>query len=99
MARHIPHGRYSQELKLQAAKLVEDDGLSVAEVGRRLDVPPDTLRHWVLRYRKNNAVFAAKTGVSEQDMELARLRRENAILREERDILKKAAAYFAKGLL
>ena len=62
-------------------------------------VPMKTLANWVTQYRLDKHEFALKPGVSEQDAELARLKKENALLRMERDILKKAAAYFAKESL
>ena len=94
-----PRGRYTQELKQQAVSMVVDDGFGVAEAARRLSLCSKTLSNWVKQYRQDEQGFLSKPGVSEQDAELARLRRENALLRMERDILKKAAAYFAKESL
>jgi transposase len=94
-----PRGRYTQELKQQAVKLVVDDGFGVAEAARRLELCSKTLSNWVKQYQQDAQGFLAKPGASEQGVELARLRKENALLRMERDILKKAAAYFAKESL
>ncbi len=95
----VPYGRYTQELKQQAVNMALQDGIGVAETARRLSVPLKTLANWVARYRDDAQVFTAKPGVSEAEAELARLKKENAQLRMERDILKKAAAYFAKESL
>ena len=63
-----------------------------------LSISVKTLANCVTQYRLDKQEFALKPGVSEQDAELARLKKENALLME-RDILKKAAAYFAKESL
>jgi transposase len=95
----IPRGRYTQELKQQAVSMVVDDGFGVSEASRRLSLCSKTLSNWVKQYRQDEQVFLAKPGVSGHDAELARLKKENALLRMERDILKKAAAYFARESL
>ena len=94
-----PRGRYSQELRQQAVTMAVEDGFGVTETVRKLSIPMKTLADCVTQYRQNKHEFALKPGVSEQDAELARLKKENALLRMERDILKKAAAYFAKESL
>lgn len=76
-----------------------DDGFGVTKTSRRLSIPMKTLANWVTHYRQDKHEFALKPGVNEQDAELALLKKENALLRMERDILKKAAAYFAKESL
>ena len=91
--------RYTRELKNQAVSMAIEDGFGVSEAARRLSIPMKTLANWVSQYRQDKQGFTAKPGVSEQDAELARLKKENAQLRMERDILKKAAAYFAKESL
>ena len=95
----LPRARYTQELKRQAVSMAVEDGLGVSETARRLSIPMKTLANWVAQYRQDQQGFAAKPGVSEQEAELSRLKKENAQLRMERDILKKAAAYFAKESL
>ena len=95
----IVRARYSHELKKQAVVMAVDDGLGVAETARRLSIPAKSLANWVAQYRQDQQRFASKPGISEQEAELARLKKENAQLRMERDILKKAAAYFAKESL
>ena len=94
-----PRGRYSQELRQQAVTMAVEDGFGVTETARRLSISVKTLANWVTQYRLDKQEFALKPGVSEQDAELTRLKKENALLRMERDILKKAAAYFAKESL
>lgn len=94
----IPYGKYSKEFREEAVKLVIEGGLSVPEVGRRLSVPPSSLRTWVKAYEegKLSDVGSKHRQLSETELEMARLRRELAEVKMERDILKKAAAYFAK---
>jgi transposase len=93
----VTRRRFSREFKLEAVRLVKERGVAIAQAARDLDVHENVLRKWV-----RELAAAAQTGVvgsgvmkSEQS-ELVRLRKENAKLRMERDILKKAAAYFAK---
>ena len=89
--------KYSREFKLEAVKMVLDQGLSTAEVSRDLGVSESMLGRWKRQYLEDPSfAFPGKGKLKQQDEELRRLRRENARLREERDILKKAAAYFAK---
>jgi transposase len=94
-----PRARYTQELRQQAVNMAIEDSFGVTETARRLSIPMKTLANWLAQYRQDKQGFAAKPGVSEQDAELARLKKENTLLRMERDILKKAAAYFAKESL
>ncbi len=91
--------RYPRELKQQAVIMAVEDGFGVTETARRLSIPMKTLANWVTQYRQDKQGFEAKPGANGQDAELARLKKENALLRMERDILKKAAAYFAKESL
>ena len=87
---------YTAEFKLQAVKMITDQKLSVAEVARRLDVGENLLRDWRKAFlARGAAAFPGQGNPSPQDDELRRLRAENARLRAERDLLKKAAAYFA----
>ena len=94
----IPYGVYSKELREEAVKLVTESGLSIPEAGRRLSIPTSTVRTWVNSYRAGTLPDVGKhrKPLSEMEMELARVRRELAEVRMERDLLKKAAAYFAK---
>jgi transposase len=90
-----PRRQYTEEFRTQAARLVLDEGKTVGAVARELDLTASALRIWVDRARADRT--GGKTGLTtaERD-ELARLRRENRILTEEREILKKATAFFAK---
>ena len=87
--------RFDPEFKEQAARLVLDEGKSVAAVARDLDLTETALRDWVKRAQADRT--KGRTGLTTAEREeLARLRKEVRILAEERDILKKAAAFFAK---
>jgi transposase len=94
----IPRAIYTKELREEAVKLVTEGGLSIPEVGRRLSIAPSTLRYWVQANREGKLKEVGKhqKPLSEMEMELARVKRELAEVRMERDLLKKAAAYFAK---
>jgi transposase len=94
----IPCGAYSKELREEAVKLVAEGGLSIPEVGRRLSIPTSTVRQWVKLYKAGtlSEVGQDRKPLSEMEMELARMRRELAEVKMERDLLKKATAYFAK---
>ena len=90
-----PRRRFDEEFKAQAVRLVLDEGKSVSSVARDLDLTETALREWVKRARADRT--KGKTGLTTAEREeLTRLRRENRILQEEREILKKAAAFFAK---
>ena len=87
--------RFSDEFKAQTVRLVLDEGKSVTEVARELDLVPSAVGLWVKHAQADRT--KGKTGLTSAEREeLARLRKENRILQEERDILKKAAALFAK---
>jgi transposase len=86
---------YSKDFKLQAAKLVTEQGYSLAEAGRKLGVSAWSVRYWINKFRLLNDLPPESQTQPTAD-ELQQLRKENARLRMEVDILKKAAAYFAK---
>jgi transposase len=89
-----PRRRFDDEFKAQAVRLVLDEGKTVGAVARELDLTETALRDWVNRARADRT--HGKTGLTTAEREeLARLRKEVRILREEREILKKAAAFFA----
>ena len=88
--------RYSPEFKAEAVKMYRETGLSQSEIAQRLDIPSGTLGHWIEKDAKSPA---AGDGTESVQSELQRLRRENNELKMERDILKKATAYFAKESL
>ena len=97
----IPNGKYTREFRVEAVKLVIEGGLSVPEAGRRLSLPPSTLNTWVKTYKAGKLGEVGKTHkpLTEVELELARVKRELAEVKMERDVLKKAAAYFAKESL
>jgi transposase len=97
----IPNAVYTNELREEAVKLVTEGGLSVPEVGRRLSIASSTIRYWIRASKKGvlNDVGKKRKPLTELEMELARVKRELAGVKMERDILKKAAAYFAKESL
>ncbi len=90
-----PRARYTLEFKLEALRQISA-GQSVAVVSAVLGVGPSTLHNWVKAQREGKLGGPGSKAVSAEQMELARLRAENARLRMERDILKKATAYFAR---
>lgn len=92
MSRNRSYRRYTDDFKRDAIRLVEQEGLPVAQVARDLGVNVNSLHNWLKKHREERGDDVSE---SEQE-ELQRLRRENRILKEERDILKKAAAFFAK---
>ncbi|QED28701.1 transposase [Microvenator marinus] len=84
--------RFTDSFKADAVRLVEEQGLSVAQVSRDLGINANSLYNWVNASRE-----ASSSGLStDEAAELERLRKEVKVLREEREILKKAAAFFAK---
>ena len=87
---------YTREFKLQALRMLSDQGLSVAEVARRLGVGENCLRNWrQAAQQQGEAAFPGQGNPSPAEEELRRLRAEVQRLRAERDLLKKAAAYVA----
>jgi transposase len=91
-----PRTTYTAEFKRAAVLMITEQKLSVAETARRLDVGENLLREWRKAFlAKGDAAFPGHGNPAPADDELRRLRAENARLRAERDLLKKAAAYFA----
>lgn len=91
---------FSREYKLEAVKLVRERGVAVAQAARDLDVHENVLRKWVREYGNDpSQSFPGKGQMKPEQLEIERLRREVAKLKAERDILKKAAAYFAKDAI
>jgi transposase len=86
--------QFTDEFMAGAVRLVVDEGKTVGAVARELDLTPSALAGWVRQVRADRT--KGKTGLTtEERAELATLRKENRQLRMERDILKKAAAFFA----
>jgi transposase len=90
--------RYTLEFKQEAVRLVQS-GQSMAAVSRSLGLVEQTLFNWVKASREGRLTGADSKPVSAQQMEISRLRAELARVQMERDILKKATAYFAKESL
>ena len=99
--KRVPQGRYTREFRREAVKVVIEEELSLPEAGRRLSLPPSTLGYWVKLHKAGKLGDVGKTyrPLSDVEMELARTKKELAMVKMERDILKKAAAYFAKESL
>ena len=89
--------RFTQAFKDDAVNLVLDQGYSCAEVARRLGVSENNVNRWVRQHRERDEK-TSPDGLSREQLEaeLKRLRKENKRLEMEREILKKAAAFFAK---
>ena len=90
----MPRRRFSREFKLSAVKLVNEQGYCVPEAAKSLGIDPANVRGWLEKF--SNESEAAPSGEGALKAELRRLRRENARLLMEREILKKAAAFFAR---
>jgi transposase len=89
--------KFDQEFKQEAVKLVFDGKRTVVDVARSLGVHENLLHKWKRQYEEDpQGSFPGKGHIKPQDEELKRLQRENANLREEREILKKALAIFSK---
>jgi len=85
---------FSAQFKAETVELVRSSGKTIGEVCRDLDLTETAVRRWVQRAEIDAGKRPGLT--TAERAELAELRRENRILREEREILKKAAAFFAK---
>jgi transposase len=89
--------KYPPEFRREAVELVKSSGRSQADVARSLGINVQTLSGWMIADRDAQARAADPTALSDDDMaELKRLRKEVAELRTDREILRKAAAYFAR---
>lgn len=85
--------RYTDQFKKDAARLVIEEGYSLNAAAEAVGVCHTTIKSWVARHRDQ---LPARTKFASQEDELEHLRKENARLRMEREILKKAAVFFAK---
>ena len=89
--------KFTREFKLEAVRLIKQRGVSYAQAGQDLAVHQSQLRSWVKAFADDQAeAFPGQGQMKPEQAEIARLRREVTKLKAERDILKKAAAYFAK---
>lgn len=89
---------YSKEFKEKACELVIKDGIKVAVVAEKFGIHPVMLHRWIEEYRTyGEEAFVGKGNQRSADAELKKLRKENERLKMENEILKKAAAYFARS--
>ena len=98
----VPQGRYTREFRQEAVRLVTEEKLSLPEAARRLSLAPSTLSYWVKAAKAGKLVGdigKTQRPLTEVEMELAWTKKELAEVKMERDILKKAAAYFARESL
>jgi transposase len=89
----MPRRTFSREFKESAVKLVYEQGYTPVEAAKSLGVDPATLRLWLKKFPASSGSVAPETGLR---AEVRRLREENKRLLMEREILKKATAFFAK---
>ena len=88
--------QFSKQFKIDAVKLVTGQGYAVSEAARNLGIHHSSLRRWKKQFETNGEqAFPGKGRMNPEKEELSRLRKENKLLRMEREILKKAAAFFA----
>jgi len=95
--KRIPRRIFTAEFKREAIKLVTEQGLTLAEAGKRLDVATESLRTWMAQLKRGE--LKASLGASRLTADQRRIReleRELAIAKMKRDILKKATAFFAR---
>ena len=90
----MPRRKYTREFKISAVKLVNEQGYSIPDAARSLGVDPNCVRGWVGKFASEPEL--APGGEGAMAAELRRLRKENARLLMEREILKKAAQFFAR---
>ena len=92
--------KFSREFKLEAVNLVKERGVAIAQAARDLEINHNMLRRWVKEFGADPAhAFPGLGQMKPEQLEIDRLRKEVAKLKAERDILKKAAAYFAKEVI
>lgn len=96
--KRLPKQNYTLEFKQEAVRQIEVEGKRQADVARELGVIEQTLHGWRKTHRPGKLAGASCNGkpISAEQMELSRVRAENARLKMEVEILKKATAYFAK---
>jgi len=97
----IPNGKYTREFRQEAVRLVIEDKISCHEAAQRLSLAPSTLTYWVKAYKsgKLGEIGKDRKPLTDIEIELARTKKELAEVKMEREILKKAAAYFARESL
>lgn len=97
----LPQGKYTREFREEAVKLVIEEHLGIKEGAERLNLPISTLATWLKQNKSGKLGDVGKNfrPLTELELELARTKKENALLKMENEILKKAAAYFARESL
>ncbi len=102
----MKNSKYTKEFRDSTIQLVMNSGESVLKIAHDLDINEKTLYNWVRQYKQSNNIkidsrrtIQKSTTKETAEDELKRLRAENKVLKQERDILKKATAYFAKETL
>ena len=97
----LPRQKYTKEFREQAVRLVIEQDLTIPEAARRLSMSGQTLSNWVFKARhgKLAGIDEHRKPVTDLEAENSKLKRDLAEARMERDILKKATAYFAKASL
>jgi len=99
------NSKHTREFRDSAIQLVLNSNEEIKNIAQDLGVNPKTLYNWVYTYKRDNNLQTYNRASSKADIkesseeELIRLRKENRLLKQERDILKKATAYFAKETL
>ena len=99
--RRLPQGRYSREFREESVKLITEEHLGIKEAAEKLGLPTTTLATWLKQYKTGQLGDVGKTyrPLTEIELELARTKKQLAQTKMECEILKKAAAYFARESL
>ena len=84
---------FTEDFKQEAVRLTETSGRTISQIAKDLDLGLSTLARWKRQFREADLLSGPH---DDKNKELARLRKENELLRQERDLLKKATAFFAK---
>jgi transposase len=91
----MPRRKFTREFKVSAVQLVKEQGYTISQAAKSLGVDPTSVREWVAKF----SAEVSPSGLGTQAAEIQRLRQENSRLLQEREILKKAAAFFAREQL
>jgi transposase len=94
----MPAKNYDKNYKIEVIRRVKEQGQKVPDLAKELGIHENTIYKWLGQFNKDKEnAFPGSGNLKPEDEELRRLRRENATMKEEIEILKKAAAYFAKN--
>lgn len=88
--------QYTPELRAEAVRMVLDQGMTQGTVAQRLSIPKGTIANWVAAAKHGRGPVSGAKTAQELENEIAKLRKELTEVKQERDVLKKATAYFAK---